>query len=64
MPKDLVERLNREFVAAMKRPDVMAAMDKQAFILTPSTPEELGAFTKEQFEDYKRILRESGIQPE
>jgi tripartite-type tricarboxylate transporter receptor subunit TctC len=64
MPKDLVERLNREFVAAMKRPDVMAAMDKQAFILNPSTPEELGAFTKEQFEDYKRILREAGIQPE
>lgn len=64
MPRDLVERINREFLAAMKRPDVIASMDKQAFILTPSTPEELGAFTKEQFEDYKRILRESGIQPE
>jgi tripartite-type tricarboxylate transporter receptor subunit TctC len=63
-PKDVVDRLNREFVAAMKRPDVMAATDKQAFILNPSTPEELGAFTKEQFEDYKRILREAGIQPE
>ncbi len=64
MPRDIVERLNREFVAAMKRPDVLAAMDKQAFILSPSTPEELGVFTKDQFEDYKRILRESGIQPE
>ncbi|MBS0336355.1 MAG: tripartite tricarboxylate transporter substrate binding protein [Proteobacteria bacterium] len=64
MPKDLVERLNKEFVAAMKRPDVMAAMEKQAFILNPSTPEELGAFTKDQFEEYKRILRAAGIQPE
>ena len=64
MPKDLVERLNREFVAAMKRPEVVAAMDKQAFILSPSTPEELGVFTKEQFEEYKRILRAAGIQPE
>ncbi len=64
MPKDIVERLNKEFVAAMKRPDVMAAMDKQAFILNPSTPEDLGTFTKEQYEDYKRILREAGIQPE
>ena len=64
MPRDLVERLNREFMAAMKRPDVLAAMDKQAFILSPSTPEELGTFTKDQFEDYKRILRAAGIQPE
>ena len=48
----------------MKRPEVVAAMDKQAFILSPSTPEELGVFTKEQFEEYKRILRAAGIQPE
>jgi tripartite-type tricarboxylate transporter receptor subunit TctC len=64
MPRDLVERLNKEFVAAMKRPDVLAAMEKQAFILNPSTPEELGSFTKDQYEEYKRILRAAGIQPE
>jgi tripartite-type tricarboxylate transporter receptor subunit TctC len=64
MPKDLAEKINREFVAAMKRPDVMAQMEKQAFILNPSTPEELGAFTKEQIDEYRRITRAAGIQPE
>ncbi len=64
LPKDLVERLNKEFVAAMKRPDVVAAMDKQAFILNPSTPAELAAFTKEQMDEYRAILRAAGIQPE
>ena len=64
MPKDLTDRLNKEFVAAMKRPDVIAAMDKQAFVLTPSTPAELGAFTKEQMDEYRTILRAAGIQPE
>jgi len=64
MPKDLVDRLNKEFVAAMKRPDVIAAMDKQAFILNPSTPAELAAFTKEQMNEYRTILRAAGIQPE
>ena len=64
MPKDLTERIHREFVAAMKRPDVMAQMDKQAFLLNPSTPEELGAFTREQLEEYRTILRAAGIQPE
>lgn len=64
MPKDVTERLNREFVAAMKRPDVLAAMEKQAFILNPSTPEELAVFTKEQIDEYRRITRASGMQPE
>ncbi len=63
-PKEVVDRLNREFVAAMKRPDVVAAMDKQAFFLTPSTPEQLAAYVKEQKDAYTRILREAGIQPE
>jgi tripartite-type tricarboxylate transporter receptor subunit TctC len=63
-PKDVVDRLNREFVAAMKRPDVIAAMDKQFFPLTPSTPEQLGQFTREQKEAYVRILRAAGVQPE
>lgn len=64
MPKDILDRLNHEFVAAMKRPDVIAAMDKQAFALSPSTPEQLGAHTKEQMESYRRILRAAGVQPE
>jgi len=64
MPKELTDKINREFVAAMKRPDVIAQMEKQAFILNPSTPEELAAFTKEQIEEYRRITRAAGIQPE
>ena len=63
-PKEVIDRLNREFVAAMKRPDVMAAMDKQAFILTPSTPEQLGEHVKTQKDAYARILRAAGVQPE
>ena len=63
-PKEVVDRLNREFVAAMKRPEVIAAMDKQAFAMTPSTPEQLGEFVKAQKEAYARILRAAGVQPE
>jgi tripartite-type tricarboxylate transporter receptor subunit TctC len=64
MPKDLTDRINKEFVAAMKRPDVVAQMAKQAFVLNPSTPEELAVFTKEQIDDYRRITRAAGMQPE
>ena len=64
MPREVVERINREFLAAMKRPEVIAAMDKQAFFPSTSTPEQLGAFVKEQKESYARILRAAGVQPE
>ena len=63
-PKDVVDRLNREFVAAMKRPEVIAAMEKQAFALNPSTPEQLGEHVKTQKEAYARILKAAGVQPE
>jgi tripartite-type tricarboxylate transporter receptor subunit TctC len=64
MPREIVERLNREFGAAMARADVQAAMEKQAFALTPSTPGELAAFVKEQMESYRRILRAAGVEPD
>jgi len=64
MPAEITARLNKEFVAAMGRPDVQAAMEKQAFVLTPSTPEKLAAYTKEQLESYRSILKAIGIQPE
>jgi tripartite-type tricarboxylate transporter receptor subunit TctC len=64
MSKDLVARLNKEFHAAMGRADVQAQMEKQAFLMTPSTPEKLAEFTKEQMESYRTILRAAGVQPE
>jgi tripartite-type tricarboxylate transporter receptor subunit TctC len=64
MPREIVERLNKEFGAAMQRPDVIAAMDTQAFLMLPSTPERLGAFVKEQMDSYRNVLRAAGVQPE
>jgi tripartite-type tricarboxylate transporter receptor subunit TctC len=63
MPRDVVDVLNREFVAAIKRPEVFAALEKHIVPIS-STPEELARFTQEQVVDWRRILREAGIQPE
>jgi tripartite-type tricarboxylate transporter receptor subunit TctC len=64
MPREVVERLNREFGAAMARADVQAAMERQAFNLSPSSPERLAAFVEEQIESYRRTLEAAGVQPE
>ena len=64
VPRDVVQRLNAEFVAAMARPEVQAAMERQGIALNPSSPEQLGLYLKEQVESYRRILRAAGIEPE
>jgi tripartite-type tricarboxylate transporter receptor subunit TctC len=64
LPREIVARLHKEFTAAMAKPEVQAQMEKQAFLLTPSTPERLGEFVKEQMESYRTILRAAGVQPE
>src|SRR5688572_176287 len=64
LPRDVIDRLNKEFVAAMGRPDVQAAMERQAFALAPSSPQRLAEFVKEQLESYRSVLRAAGVQPE
>jgi tripartite-type tricarboxylate transporter receptor subunit TctC len=64
MPRAVVERLNREFAAAMGRADVQAAMEKQAFALSPSSPERLAELVKEQLESYRTTLRAAGVEPD
>lgn len=64
LPRDIVDRLNREFGAAMKKPEVIAAMEKQAFALNPSTPEQFQAFVREQIDSYGKLLRAAGVQPD
>jgi tripartite-type tricarboxylate transporter receptor subunit TctC len=64
MPRDVVDRLNREFGAAMTRADVQTGMDRLAFALSPSSPEQLGVFVKDQMESYRRTLRAAGVEPE
>jgi tripartite-type tricarboxylate transporter receptor subunit TctC len=64
MPREVVAQLNREFGAAMGRAEVQAAMERQAFALSPSSPEQLAGFVKDQMESYRRTLRAAGVEPE
>jgi tripartite-type tricarboxylate transporter receptor subunit TctC len=63
-PKPVVDRLNREFNAALKRPDIRNLLNQQAFAGEGSTPEALDAWVKDQFQVWGAAMREAGIQPE
>jgi tripartite-type tricarboxylate transporter receptor subunit TctC len=64
MPRDIVDRLSRELIALLKRPEVREAFGNLAFEPRGSTPEELAAFTKEQLDVWRRVVAEVGIKPE
>jgi len=64
MPRDVTERVSRELVALLKRPEVREAFGKLAFEPRGSTPEELAAFTKEQLAVWRRAIADAGIKPE
>jgi tripartite-type tricarboxylate transporter receptor subunit TctC len=61
-PPAIVERLSREVAAAMKRADVREGLERAAFDYQSSTPQELGAFLKEQLKVWGTVAREAGLQ--
>ncbi|TMS57954.1 tripartite tricarboxylate transporter substrate binding protein [Imbroritus primus] len=64
LPRDVVTRLNKAFVAALNKPEVRAQMDRLGFPLTPSTPEAFGRMMKEQLAIHARLVKSAGLQPD
>src|SRR5882762_5925897 len=62
LPKDLVDRLNRELVKALVAPEVQAAFDKQGVEAQPGTPEELGRYIAREYQTWGKVVKEAGIQ--
>jgi tripartite-type tricarboxylate transporter receptor subunit TctC len=61
MPREIADRLSRELIIALARPDVREGLGKIAFEPRSSTPDELAAFLKEQLESWARTARAAGI---
>jgi tripartite-type tricarboxylate transporter receptor subunit TctC len=62
LPKDLVDRLNRELVKALVAPEVQAAFDKQGVEAQPGTPEELARYIAREYQTWGKVVKEAGIQ--
>ncbi len=63
-PKPVVDKLSGEFNAVLKRADIRAQLDQNAFAGEGSTPEALDAWVKSQFNIWGAAMRDAGIQPE
>jgi len=60
-PKEIVARLNAEVLKALGDTEVRGKLEELGFAVSGSSPEELGALTREQLAKYARVIKEMGI---
>jgi tripartite-type tricarboxylate transporter receptor subunit TctC len=60
-PKEIVARLNAEVVKAIGDAEVRRKLEELGFAVRGSSPEELGALTRDQLAKYARVIKEMGI---
>lgn len=61
MPREIVERLNREVNAALKRAEVVEKLQSYGYAAEGSTPERLLEINREDLALWRRLVREAGI---
>ena len=60
-PRPIIDRLNKEIVAAVKSGDIQERLLKEAVIPSGNSPEEFAAHIKAEFERMARVIREAKI---
>jgi tripartite-type tricarboxylate transporter receptor subunit TctC len=64
MPPEIAARLSKELSAIIARPQIRDQIDRQGFALAASTPQELGAFVRQQLVAWKQGFEDAGMKPE
>ncbi len=60
-PRPLVEKINKDFVAALNAPDVKNFLEGQGFSVVASSAEEGDAAVRSDFENYSRVIKAANI---
>jgi tripartite-type tricarboxylate transporter receptor subunit TctC len=61
MPRDIVERLNRELVKALANPEAVAMLHKTGTEPKPSTPEEFARYIEREYQVWGKVVKQAGI---
>ena len=63
-PRPLIERVNRELNAVLRRDDVRERFANSGLQITGGTPEDFAAILRRDYEKYGAALRSAGVKPE
>ncbi len=61
-PAAIVARLNAGLVKALAMPEVVESLRNGGMDASPSTPEELGRFLKEDIERWSEVIKAAGLE--
>jgi tripartite-type tricarboxylate transporter receptor subunit TctC len=64
LPKEIVDRLSKELLAALAKPEVRTQIERAAMDINPLSPEGMGALSRDQVAVWKRLFQEAGMTPE
>jgi tripartite-type tricarboxylate transporter receptor subunit TctC len=64
LPKEIVDRLSRELLAALQRPEVREQIERQAMETHPLSADAMGALAREQTAVWQRLTKDAGMVPE
>ena len=64
MPRDIVQRLNKEIVDTLKQKDVIDRMLSEGTVPTPSSPEEFTAYMKSELKKWGDVVKLANIKAE
>jgi tripartite-type tricarboxylate transporter receptor subunit TctC len=63
-PRAIIDRLNREFAAALSLPDIKQFLFTQGLDAAPGTPEAFAAYIKSETAKWAKVIKAAGIQPQ
>jgi tripartite-type tricarboxylate transporter receptor subunit TctC len=63
-PKPIVKRLHDEILSALAQPDVKQRLESVGFEIVGSTPDEFGAYIKNEIRKWEKVVKASGAKPE
>ena len=61
LPREIVQRLNQEVNAALKRPDVVEKLQSYGYAAEGSTPERLAEINRDDLALWKKLVAEARI---
>ncbi len=63
-PKDIIARLHRELVKALRSPEVVTRLENEGAEIFGSSPEEAAAIVRADFDKWAEVIKRSGIKPD
>jgi len=63
-PREIIDRLNRETIAVLNKPEFAKLLVEQAIDPIGSTPEELAKYIKSEIDKWARVVKEAGVRIE